>query len=128
RSSLQLRFQNTATKALDFTVDTVRFISEVKVNGTVVQTLLTELSDNLKNPTPNTPLQPDSFMTVEIFPVNLSRLGDVHEISIVASFERDEDSSNNKKTMEITPILDVGDISVSPNPICPGGVVKLQTK
>lgn len=127
-STVQLLIQNTGIKTLDFTVDTVLFSAKVEVNGAVVQSFDFELSDNNSNPVPGTPLVPDSFMTLEIFPVDLGRLGQLHEITVTSSFKRDEDPNNNQESMELTPILDVGDITVSPLLVCSGGEVQMQAQ
>lgn len=126
-SSTLVRFQNTGVKALDFTVDTVTLNTEIKVNGATVQNFDVELNINNSNPLPNTPLAPDSFMVLEIFPVDLGRLGQVHEITVTTSFKRDEDPSNNQKSIKITPFLDVGELNISPMRVCKGDEVEMRS-
>lgn len=125
---IHLRIQNKGIKPLDFTMDTVLFTTEVEVNGVVVQNFDFKLSDNNSNPVPGIPLAPDSFMSVEIFPVDLGRLGQVHEVSVTSFFKRDEDNTNDTTNLSLIPILDVGDVSVFPKKACSGETVNLQTQ
>lgn len=127
-SKFELIIQNTADSVLDFTVDTVTFTAEVEVNGAVVQNLEFELADNNSNPVPGKPLAPDSFMSIEIFPIDLSNLGQIHELTVTSFFKRDEDNSNDTASISLKPILDIGDISVFPDEACSGEEVILQTQ
>ena len=118
------QFKNNGQLPLDFTIDTVSINARVEVNSIVTQDFNQQISNNNFNN--GQPLAPDSSILIEI-PLNLSQLGQAHEIHIEASFGRDEDSSNNVIDTIITPQISLGNISVSPRVVCANTAVTLKT-
>ncbi len=118
------QFKNNGQLPLDFTIDPVSINGSVKVNNALIQNYNQQITNNNLNS--GQPLAPDSSIFIEI-PLNLSQIGQAHEIHIATSFVRDEDSTNNSIDIIITPQISLGNISVNPRVICPNGAVNLQT-
>ncbi len=118
------QFKNNGQLPLDFTIDPVSINGSVKVNSSVIQNYNQQITNNNLNN--GQPLAPDSSIFIEI-PLNLSQIGQAHEIHIEASFSRDEDSTNNAIDTIIIPQISLGNISVNPRVVCPNGAVTLQT-
>lgn len=102
-SFLYLHFSNKGAVALDFTVDTVIFTTEVKLNGTVMKNFDLELNNNKNNPVPNAPLKPDSSMSIQIGPVDLSMYGSNYQITVSSFSVRDSNSTNDTLVFDIIP-------------------------
>ncbi|NBG65906.1 T9SS type B sorting domain-containing protein [Acidiluteibacter ferrifornacis] len=120
-----INYTNTGEEWLDFTQDTLRITTTVKRNGFVVQTINQEVSSNSYNPIPTEALFGGSTAKIPIQGLDFTTLGANYELSVTATFNRDEVSSNNQWDTTIVPNHAVGSVAISADTICKGESVNL---
>jgi len=123
--SATINYLNTGEEWLDFTQDTLRIKATVKRDGFVVQTINQEVSSNIYNPIPTEALFGGGTANIPIQGLDFTTLGANYELSVTATFNRDEVSANNQWDTVFVPNHSVGNVSISADTICKGESVNL---
>ena len=120
-----INYTNAGEEWLDFTQDTLHITATVKRNGFVVQTINQEINSNIYNPIPTEALFGGSTAKIPIQGLDFTTLGANYELSVTATFNRDEVSTNNQWDTTFVPNHSVGSVAVSADTICKGERVNL---
>jgi gliding motility-associated-like protein len=123
--NVTINYTNTGEEWLDFTEDTLRITATVKRNGFVVQTIQQEVNSNIYNPIPTESLFGGSTAKIPIQGLDFTTLGANYELSVTATFNRDEVSTNNLWDTVFVPNHSVGSVFISSDTVCKGEVVNL---
>jgi gliding motility-associated-like protein len=120
-----INYTNTGEEWLDFTEDTLYITATVKRNGFVVQTINQEVSSNVYNPIPAESLFGGNTAKIPLQGLDFTTLGANYELSVTATFNRDEVSTNNQWDTVFVANHSVGVVAILADTVCKGEVVNL---
>ncbi|NBG65969.1 T9SS type B sorting domain-containing protein [Acidiluteibacter ferrifornacis] len=120
-----LHYTNTGEEWLDFTRDTLHITTTVKRNGFVVQTIQQEVNSNSYNPIPTEALFGGNTAKIPLQGLDFTTLGANYELSVTATFNRDEVSANNQWDTAFVPNHQMDDVTISADTICKGESIQL---